>query len=73
MTSPKIPMEPRCDDARPDAAQFCDGLHDEGAPERYLCSRCFPDVDLRGDLAPSQDAEDDDEYEQRRDADLKME
>ena len=21
----------------------CDGLHDEGAPEQYLCSRCFPD------------------------------
>jgi hypothetical protein len=21
----------------------CDGLHDDGAPEQYLCSRCFPD------------------------------
>ncbi len=34
----------------------CDGLHDEGAPSHYLCSRCFPD--LRGDLAePYEDEE----------------
>jgi hypothetical protein len=36
----------------------CDGLHDEGAPVQYLCSRCFPD--LRGDLSESQDDEYDD-------------
>lgn len=22
--------------------EMCDGLHDENAPEHYLCSRCFP-------------------------------
>ena len=61
---PKIPVEPRLDDA-----QVCDGLHDEGAPERYLCSRCFPD--LRGDLA--EDRDDDSEYEQREDDAREME
>lgn len=39
--------------------QDCDGLHDEGAPPQYLCTRCFPD--LRGDLA----ALEEDEYDER--------
>ena len=34
----------------------CYGLHDEGAPIQYLCSRCFPDL-LRGDLAEPQEDE----------------
>ena len=59
-------------DTRLDDAQFCDGLHDEGAPERYLCSRCFPD--FRGDLAAPRDDQDDDDYsEQHRDDAQKME
>lgn len=61
--------EPQSDAAPPDVV--CDGLHDEGAPERYLCSRCFPD--LQGDLAEPRDDEDDDEYEPRRDAGQEME
>ena len=43
-----------------EAGEDCDGLHAEGAPVQYLCSRCFPD--LRGDLAASHD----DEYEEAR-------
>ena len=43
-----------------EAGEGCDGLHDEGAPLQYLCSRCFPD--LRGDLTESQD----DEYDEAR-------
>lgn len=38
-----------------DDAQTCDGLHDEGAPAQYLCSRCFSD--LRGDLVEPHDDE----------------
>jgi len=38
----------------------CDGIHDEGAPLLYLCTRCFPD--LRGDLP----AQEDDGYEDAR-------
>ena len=54
-----------------DDGQVCDGVHDEGAPAHYLCSRCFPDVvDLRGDLA---DPQDDDYDEARRDEDEEME
>jgi hypothetical protein len=26
-----------------EGSAMCDGLHDEGAPAHYLCSRCFPD------------------------------
>lgn len=33
----------------------CDGIHDEGAPTLYLCSRCFP----YGEIPPPQDDEDD--------------
>lgn len=43
-----------------EAGEGCDGLHEEGSPVQYLCSRCFPD--LRGDLAASHD----DEYEEAR-------
>jgi hypothetical protein len=32
----------------------CDGLHSEGAPVQYLCSRCFP---VRGDLSKLADDE----------------
>ena len=54
-----------------DNGQDCDGLHDEGAPVQYLCSRCFPDVaSIRGDLTEPQDDEHD---EARRDADEQME
>jgi hypothetical protein len=35
-----------CDEPAQEDGQACDGLHDEGAPAHYLCSRCFPD---RGD------------------------
>lgn len=55
----------------PDDALLCDGLHDEGAPVQYLCSRCFPDVaSIRGDLT---DAQGDEYDEARRDADEQME
>ena len=50
-----------------DDEAVCDGIHDEGAPSHYLCTRCFPDlVDraFRGDLV---DPEENDEYEDRRD------
>ena len=34
-------------------AEACDGLHDEGAPAQYLCSRCHPDRnDLDGGADP---------------------
>jgi hypothetical protein len=39
------------------AAETCDGIHDEGAPAQYLCSRCFPD---RNDLGQAED----DEYDE---------
>lgn len=29
--------------------EACDGIHDDGAPAMYLCTRCFPG--LGGDLA----------------------
>lgn len=45
-----------CDD---DSEGGCDGLHDEGAPAHYLCTRCFPE----GDLAEGPAADD----EQNRD------
>jgi hypothetical protein len=39
----------------------CDGLHDEGAPAHYLCSRCFPGFpNIGGDLLGPQDDDDDD-------------
>lgn len=51
-----------------DDSDVCDGLHDEGAPPQYLCSRCFPDP--QGDLAVLQD----DEYDEScRDEDREME
>ena len=34
----------------------CDGIHDEGAPTHYLCTRCFPDA-VKGDLSQSQSDE----------------
>lgn len=40
-----------------DEACDCDGLHDEGAPAQYLCTRCFPDPG-RGDLGQGHDDED---------------
>ena len=46
----------------PDDGLVCDGLHDEGAPIQYLCSRCFPS--FRGDLLEIQEDESD---EVRRD------
>lgn len=39
-----------CDDA---GEAGCDGLHDEGAPAHYLCTRCFPEGDLAE--APDED------------------
>lgn len=57
------------DSPSPDDDQFCDGLHDMGAPIQYLCSRCFPEPQRRGDLA---EAEDDDYDENRRDDDGQM-
>ena len=49
-----------------DDKEGCDGLHDESAPNQYLCSRCFP---LRGDLSDLQE----DEYDNaRRDEDEKI-
>lgn len=47
-------------ESAPADGQTCDGLHDEGAPAQYLCSRCFPD--LQGDLAEIAD----DHYEDVR-------
>lgn len=35
-----------------DGEATCDGIHDEGAPAHYLCTRCFPDG---GDLATHED------------------
>lgn len=43
----------------PDDGEGCDGLHDEGTPANFLCTRCFPDPG-RGDLA--QDPDDEDDY-----------
>jgi hypothetical protein len=40
-----------------DEGGLCDGLHDEGSPEHYLCSRCYPD--LWGDLVEAKDDESD--------------
>lgn len=36
----------------------CDGIHDEGAPPHYLCTRCFPD--LRRDLGTHEDVDEGD-------------
>lgn len=30
-----------------DLDESCDGLHAEGAPPQYLCTRCFPDLVVR--------------------------
>jgi hypothetical protein len=32
----------------------CDGIHDEGAPDLYLCTRCFP-YGRGGDLSKPDD------------------
>lgn len=62
------PVSVQRGESAPDDEQTCDGLHDEGAPVQYLCSRCFPD--LRGDLTEAQD----DEYDEaRRDETEEME
>jgi len=62
------PVSVPCGESAPDDGQDCDGLHDEGAPVQYLCSKCFLN---RGDLAESQE----DEYDEARrdddDEDLK--
>jgi len=51
-----------------DDGEPCDGLHDEGAPAIYLCSRCYPQP--QGDLFELAH----DEYdENRRDDDGQME
>lgn len=42
----------------PDEGEGCDGLHDEGAPVNFLCTRCFSDPG-RGDLALGSDDEED--------------
>ncbi len=52
-----------------DGAETCDGIHDEGAPPQYLCTRCFPGA-ARGDLA---EHEDDDCDGVRRDEEQEME
>jgi len=50
------------------SGEWCDGLHDEEAPQQYLCSRCFPN----GREDPS--AQEDDGYEETcRDQDREME
>ncbi len=47
-----------------DTAPFerCDGIHADGAPDQYLCTRCFPygRTAHDGDLAP--DSEDEDRH-----------
>lgn len=53
----------------------CDGLHDDGAPVQYLCTKCFPDVVARplsvsGDLS---DPDGVDYVEDRQDEDREME
>lgn len=48
-----------CDD---DSEVGCDGLHDEGAPAHYLCTRCFPEGDLVE--APDDDEQDRDPGEE---------
>ena len=30
------------DEKRDLCDEVCDGLHDEGAPDHHLCSRCYP-------------------------------
>jgi len=40
----------------------CDGIHDEGAPAIYLCTRCFPDSG-RGDHGST---DEDDHRDDRR-------
>lgn len=53
----------------------CDGLHAEGAPPQYLCTRCFPELvdrplSVGGDLS---EPDDDDYAEDRRDEVREME
>ena len=56
------PVSVTASEPPPDGEEGCDGLHDEGAPTHYLCSRCFPD--LRGDPAkPDDDVQHDDDEE----------
>ena len=42
----------------PEPEEICDGIHDEGAPAHYLCSRCFPELDHCIDLARVEDGDD---------------
>ncbi len=51
--------------AHDDAEAICDGLHDDGAPAHYLCSRCYPNFDppLGGDLAEVEGCDESDEQE----------
>ena len=64
-TSGKWIVEPKPSSTGNEAA--CDGIHDEGAPTQYLCTRCFPDG---GDLATHEDVTQDDV---RQDHDEEME
>lgn len=47
--------------------EICDGIHDDGAPLMYLCTRCFP-KQLGGDLL----GVDDEDADERRDDDQEM-
>ena len=51
----KLATPPEYEEANDDE---CDGLHDEGAPAHYLCTRCYPDgID---EPHPEQDLHDED-------------
>jgi hypothetical protein len=41
----------------PNDGEACDGVHAEGAPATYLCTRCFPDS-CRDDLVQHDDEDD---------------